>query len=101
MVNLYDKVMISRSVEAKGVCAGMIGVVAFLHSTGEITVEFGNGKGKIISMVTGPVSDFARVTQNSFVNYSSQHVAREGCVMGLTKGLDFAHSASNPVFVSL
>jgi len=72
MINLYDKVMILKSVEAKGVCAGMPGTVAFLHKNGEITVEFGDGKGKIIAMITGDASEFSRIYQQNIIDLARE-----------------------------
>ena len=95
MINLYDKVMISKSVEAKCVCAGMIGVVAFLHNNGDITVEFGNGKGKITAMITAPANDFSRLNQNSTVQWITGTVYAPEAVSIGTVGRRFVTSSGS------
>jgi hypothetical protein len=64
--------MILKSVEAKSVFAGMLGTVVHLHKNGEVTVELGDGKGKIIAMITGDASEFSKIYQQNIIDLARE-----------------------------
>ena len=65
--NVLDTVVLARDLPDHGLCAGDLGAVGEVHSTGAIEVEFVTASGRTKALVTLNVSDVRAISDSDLI----------------------------------